>query len=206
MLAWFGIPPRSRSVVLGQVAGLVPYKGQVLLVHAVGELVRAGYDVRALLVGDERIGPEFPRRLRESARALGVEDRIHIRGWPGNIADAWNLIDVHVHASFIDSLPNAAIEGMSLGKPAVVSAVGALPEHVDDGRTGLVVPPGDAGALAAALRRILDDPSLAARLGPGARERHLERFTPEVTARQIESCLEGIARRRAARPFAGVAA
>jgi len=113
------------------------------------------------------------------------------------------VIDIHVHASSIDSLPNAVIEGMSLGKPAVVSHVGAIPEHVDDGRTGLVVPPDDPPALANALLRLLADPALAARLGQGARQRHLERFTPEVTARQIESCFEGMIEARRKRRASG---
>ena len=196
VLAWFGIPRDSRATVLGQVAGLVPYKGQHRLVEAAGQLVLAGHDVRVLLVGDERMGPAYPQELRRSAERLGIGDRLHIRSWPGNIADAWSIIDIHVHASSIDSLPNAVIEGMSLGKPAVVSAVGALPEHVEHERTGLLLPPDDAPALAAALQRLVANRGFAARLGEGARARYLERFTPAVTARQIERCLEGIARRR----------
>ena len=104
----------------------------------------------------------------------------------------WSVIDVHVHPSSIDSLPNAIIEGMSLGKPAVVSSVGAIPDHVEHGRTGLVVPPDDPGALAQALMQVLGDARLAERLGRGAYERYLERFTPEVTTRQVEGCFESM--------------
>jgi glycosyltransferase involved in cell wall biosynthesis len=195
VLGWFGIPRDSRATILGQVAGLVPYKGQHLLVEAAHRLVVAGHDVRVLLVGDKRMGPAYPQQLRHAAQRLGIADRVHIRWYPGNIADAWSVIDIHVHASSIDSLPNAVIEGMSLGRPAVVSAVGAIPEHVDHERTGLVVPPEDVSALAAALGRLLEDPAAAKRLGEAARARYLERFTPARTARQMESCLEGIARR-----------
>jgi glycosyltransferase involved in cell wall biosynthesis len=192
MLAWFGIPRESRALIVGQVAGLVPYKGQDVLVEAAHRLVVAGHDVRVLLVGDERVGPAYPQQLRRAAQRLGIADRLHLRSYPGDIADAWNVIDIHAHPSSIDSLPNAVIEGMSLGKPAVVSAVGAIPEHVDHERTGLVVPPGDAAALAAALGRLLEDRDFAKRLGEGARARYLDRFTPAVTARQMEGCLESL--------------
>ncbi|MGE5049175.1 MAG: glycosyltransferase family 4 protein [Deltaproteobacteria bacterium] len=206
VLAWFGIPRESRAAIVGQVAGLVPYKGQDVLVEAAQRLVAAGHDVRVLLVGDERMGPAWPQKLRSAAQRLGIADRLHVRAYPGNIADAWSIIDIHAHPSSIDSLPNAVIEGMSLGKPAVVSAVGAVPEHIDDGRSGLLVPPGDVAALSAALGRLLEDLAFAKRLGQGARARYLERFTPAVTARQMERCLESIARHRREHGLAGAPA
>lgn len=199
VLRFFGIPERKSAVVVGQVAGLVPYKGQAHLVRAVARAVAAGHDAIALCVGDERLGAQFPAELRALARSLGVEERLFMKGYPGDIADAWSIIDVHVHASSIDSLPNAVLEGMSCGKPAIVSAVGALPEHVDDGETGLVVPPGDAGAVSRALLRLLGDAALRHKLAEGARRRYQERFTPEISARQLERCFdEVLLRKRAA--------
>jgi len=190
VLREFGIPEDTRATIVGQVAGLVPYKGQAALLQAAGRAISRGHDLYVLCVGDERMGPAYPRDLRRQAESLGIADRVRIRGYPGSIADVWNVIDIHVHASSIDSLPNAVLEGMSLGKPAVVSAVGAIPDHVDHGRTGLVVPPNDPAALADALLRVLGDAALARRLGQGAYERYLERFTPEVTTRRIEAVFE----------------
>ena len=80
----------------------------------------------------------------------------------------------------------------SLAKPAVVSAVGAIPDHVEHGRTGLLIPPDDPAALADALLRLLENASFAKRLGQAAYERYLQRFTPEITTRRIESCFEGM--------------
>ena len=102
------------------------------------------------------------------------------------------MIDIHVHASSIDSLPNAIIEGMSLGKPAVVSTAGAIPDHVENGRTGLIIQPDDPTAVADALLRLLGNEAFARQLGRAAYQRYLERFTPEVTTRQIESCFESM--------------
>lgn len=188
-----GIPP--GTTVLGQVAGLVPFKGQAVLLEATGRLVAAGHDVFVLCVGDERKGAAYSEELRSRAARLGLAGRVRIQRWPGSIADAWGAIDIHVHASSVDSMPNAVLEGMSLGKPAVLSTVGGVPDHVDDGQTGLLVPPNDPGALAGALLRMLHDPALRARLGAGALGRYRERFTPEVVARQIEGCFERVIER-----------
>ena len=192
VLREFGIPEDTRATILGQVAALVPFKGQAVLLEAARRIIDDGRDVYVLCVGYERLGATYPLQLRRQAEKLGISHRVRIQGYPGNIADVWAVIDVHVHPSSIDSLPNAVIEGMSLGKPAVVSSVGAIPDHVEHGRTGLVVPPDDPVALAHALSQVLGDGGLAERLGRSAYERYLERFTPEVTTRQIEACFESM--------------
>jgi glycosyltransferase involved in cell wall biosynthesis len=192
VLREFGIPEDTRATILGQVAGLVPFKGQAVLLEAARRIIDEGHDVYFLCVGDERVGPTYPLQLRRQAEKLGILDRVRIRAYPGSISDVWSMIDIHVHPSSIDSLPNAIIEGMSLGKPAVVSSVGAIPDHVEHGRTGLIIPPDDPAALADALLRLLGDATLAERLGRGAYQRYLERFTPEVTTRQMETCFESM--------------
>jgi glycosyltransferase involved in cell wall biosynthesis len=190
VLRKFDIP--EGATVVGQVAGLVPFKGAAILISAAAQAIARGHDLYVLCVGDARVGPGYPAQLRRQAEQLGISNRVRIQGYPGNIADVWSIIDVHVHASSIDSLPNALIEGMSLGKPAVVSAVGAMPEHVDDGRTGLVIPPDDPAAAGAALLRLLDDRAFAARLGAAAHQRYLQRFTPEIPARAVEGLFESM--------------
>jgi glycosyltransferase involved in cell wall biosynthesis len=199
----FGISANTRATILGQVAGLVPFKGQAVFLEAAKRIIDLGHDVYVLCVGYERLGPRYPEQLRGQAQALGISERVRLQGYSGNIADAWNVIDVHVHPASIDSLPNAIIEGMSLGKPAVVSSVGAIPDHVEHGRTGLLVRPDDPMALADAICRVLTEPGLAERLGRGAYERYLERFTPEVTARQVENCFASIVEGRGQRRAAG---
>ncbi|MDD5658005.1 MAG: glycosyltransferase, partial [Elusimicrobia bacterium] len=77
------------------------------------------------------------------------------------------------------AVSRAALEGMAAGRPVVASRVGGLPDLVADGETGLLVPPGDAGALAAALGRLAGEPQFAARLGSAARRRCAERFSLE---------------------------
>ncbi|MFL5321533.1 MAG: glycosyltransferase family 4 protein [Myxococcaceae bacterium] len=199
VLAGLGVPTDTRATIIGQVAGLVPFKGQDVLIEAAAHVIKKGHDVRVLCIGENRLGGGYPSELRAKAERLGMSDRVVITSYPGNIADVWSVIDVHVHASRVDSMPNAIIEGMSLGKPAVVTAVGAVPEHVTHGETGYVVPAGDPLAFADALSHLLENRQLAAKFGAAAQRRYEERFTPEKTARQIGRVFEEIILRHRAR-------
>jgi L-malate glycosyltransferase len=117
---------------------------------------------------------------------LGIDRQVRIASWPGSIADIWSIVDIHVHASHYDSLPNAIIEGMSIGRPAVVTSTGGITELVGHEETGLVVPPRNPDALAHALSRLLRNADLRHRLGAAAKRRFDERCAPAVTARSVE--------------------
>jgi glycosyltransferase involved in cell wall biosynthesis len=124
-------------------------------------------EARLVLAGD---GPER-EPLRRLAQRLGVADRVTFLGFvpraavPGLLASA----DVQVLPSIYEELGTAVLEGMRIGVPLVASETGGLPSLVTHGVTGLLVPPGDAAALAGALRRLLADRELAARLADQAR-------------------------------------
>ena len=186
----FDIPANTQATILGQVAGLVPFKGQAVLLDAAANILKKGADVYVLCIGYPRQGPSYPLQLQDQAAKLGISSRVRIRAYPGDIADVWDAIDIHVHASSIDSLPNAIIEGMSLGKPAVVSSVGGIPDHVENGRTGIVVPPENPVALAEALLRLLGNDGYAKQLGLAAYQRYLQHFTPGNTTAQLERCFD----------------
>lgn len=197
VLAHFAIPA-GAATILGQISGLVPIKGHSVLLKAAAPILTARADTFLLCVGFVRGAAEYVERLRAEAAELGIAGQVRFGAWPGSIADVWNIIDVHVHATLFDSLPNAILEGMSLGKPAVVTAVGGIPDAVLHGRTGLVVPPNDPGQLRLALLTLLRDSALARDLGAGARIRYLQIYTPECCARAVEKVLLEIALRHAA--------
>jgi len=161
-----------------------------VLLDAAANILKKGADVYVLCIGYPRQGPSYPLQLQDQAAKLGISSRVRIRAYPGDIADVWDAIDIHVHASSIDSLPNAIIEGMSLGKPAVVSSVGGIPDHVENGRTGIVVPPENPVALAEALLRLLGNDGYAKQLGLAAYQRYLQHFTPGNTTAQLERCFD----------------
>jgi glycosyltransferase involved in cell wall biosynthesis len=124
------------------------------------------------IVGD---GPERPA-LEAEIRAAGLLQRVELAGERRDVPQLLEDADVFVLSSRSEGAPLSILEAMAAGLPVVASAVGGVPEIVDDGTTGLLVPPGDAGALAAALERLLADPALRSRLGGAGWERVRERF------------------------------
>jgi glycosyltransferase involved in cell wall biosynthesis len=185
--AALGLPGEAR--VVGQVARIVRYKGQLQLIRAAAEVSAHARDVYFLVCGYAGGDPEYAARLRSEAAALGIADRVRITPWPGPIADVWRAIDIHVHPSLLDSSPIAIHESMALGLPAVVSSAGGIPELVAHEATGLVVPPDDTPALSAAILRLLQEPRTAAALGAAARRRYLERHRPEQMTRALEALI-----------------
>jgi glycosyltransferase involved in cell wall biosynthesis len=146
-----------------------------------------------LLVGFPSDDTTFAEHLRRRIRDHGLADRIRVVSYSGPIGDVWKIIDIQVHTSAYDSLPNAVIEGMALAKPIVATAVGGGPEMLTHLESALLVPPHDTGALATALMRILGDPALGARLGAAAHRRYRARYQPTVMARALERCFAELA-------------
>jgi glycosyltransferase involved in cell wall biosynthesis len=187
-----GLPDDPQIRIIGQVSRLLPLKGHPVLLDA-ARIVLSRYPQAAFLLCGFAQDPAYREKLQRQADELRIADRVRIVSYPGAIADVWAAIDIHVHASLIESLPVAIAEGMSLGKPAVVTNAGGIPEMVEDGKTGLVVPTGQSAALAEALLRVLTEPQLARRLGEQARRRYEELGKPERMARSLEDLFEAAA-------------
>jgi len=181
-----GIPADPGRRVVGQVSALVPFKGIMVLLDAAVHVLRERPDTFFLVVGYERTTDSYKRRLEERAAELGIAASVHIVSYPGPIGDAWKAIDIHVHASLLDSLPNAIMESMSLAMPAVVTSVGGTPDMVEHGQTGLVVPPNNARHLADALLRLLNNPDEGIAFGQAAYRRYRERYQTEIMSRALE--------------------
>ena len=132
------------------------------------------------------------------ARELGVADRITMAGRLSkeDLVRAYNEAQIMVSPSLYEGFGLPAAEAMACGTPLVATTAGAFPEVVEDGDSGLLVPPGNARALADAIERLLDDPDLRRRLGQGGRRRIVERFSWRETAiRTLELYQEVIERR-----------
>ena len=128
-------------------------------------------------------GGAFQEALERESERLGVRERVEF-GFRDDVPDLLETLDVVALPSWTEGLPIVLLEAMAHGRPVVATPVGGTPELVTDGETGLLVPPRDPEALAAALRRVLDDPDLARRLGTAARARVAERFTAAEQARR----------------------
>jgi glycosyltransferase involved in cell wall biosynthesis len=202
ILAALGVRASTRTVV-AQIAGLVPSKGYDTLLDAAARFLPHHPDAVLLCVGYAREQTTYVDFLKRRARELCIGDQVRIVSWPGSIADVWSVVDVHVHASHYDSLPNAVIEGMSLGRPAVVTSTGGIPELVSDEQTGLVVEPRNATALADAVSRMLRDEGLRRRLSCAAKRKFEERCAPGVMTQTLEEMFCQLAGSRPPGPVFG---
>lgn len=191
--ALFGLPTDLDVKIVGQISTLLPTKGHGVLIEAARIVQNRRRNTAFLIVGYVREDPSYKDRLEARIAALQMRDSVRIVSYPGPIGDVWSVIDVHAHPTLLDSLPNAIIEGMSLGRPSVVTSVGGIPTLVADEVTGLVVQPNDAEALADALLRILDDAELARRLGQAAQRRYADGYTQAIMARRLEALFSRIA-------------
>jgi len=194
--AELGIPRDPGIRVIGQVAGLAKHKGHMDLLEAARLVLALAPSTMFLLVGFPKGDVTYRQRLEQTIRELGLADRIRLVSYPGPIGDVWKVIDIQVHASTYDSLPNALIEGMALAKPIVATTVGGVPDMLKHLESALLVPPHDPGAIASALLSLVGDPALAARLGAAAHRRYRAGYQPAVMTRALEGCFAGLATRR----------
>lgn len=173
------VAPSEGGDLVASISMLEPVKGLDAFVRAAAIVDDDGGGARGARFQIVGSGPAAAG-LRDLAAGLGAPVE-----FPGHVPAPELLprLRVFVLTSWFENCPMALLEAMMAGVPAVVSGVGGVPELVAD--TALVVPPGDPGALAAALRRLLDDPGLAAELGRRARERALANFTAERNARAL---------------------
>jgi glycosyltransferase involved in cell wall biosynthesis len=182
--------PSLRRVVV--VANLRPEKGHDVLIDAAVEVVRRFPDARFELTGG---GPELGV-LQARAAASPVSHVFTFLGHRSDVAARLQANDIFVLPSRSEAFPNAVLEAMAAGLPIVASAVGGIPELVDNERTGLLVAPDDPRALAERICRLMTDPALAGRLGAAARADVEARYSFDRMVAAFESVyLTELARR-----------
>jgi len=172
----------ADEVVLLSIAALVRRKGLDVLLDALAALAHRGLRPRLWVAGD---GPERAS-LAAQAERLGLGGQVDWLGQRDDVGDLFAAADVFVLPSRAEGLGVAALEAMAAGRAVVASAVGGLADAVVDGRTGLLVPPGDAVALGAALERVLHEPALRAALGAAGPARVAEGFLAEQMVEAYE--------------------
>jgi glycosyltransferase involved in cell wall biosynthesis len=187
-LAELGVPP--GGAVIGAVGRLFEVKGYDYLIRAVALLKARGRTVRCVLLGE---GPE-EQRLKRLIADLGVGQEVRLIGRRQNVAEIVRALDVAVLPSRAEGSPLVVLEYMAVGAPIVATAVGGVPELIDDGVHGLLIPPRDPDALAQAIDRLLDDRALAARLGAAAQERQRAEHDLDMVVSRLEHMYLSLAR------------
>ena len=176
----FHIPEGAPIVLV--LSRLNPMKGVEYFLDAASVVSRELPDARFLIVGDGL--SKF--HLQERAASLGLADRVLFTGFRTDVPQLLSEASLSVLPSLSEGLSNTLLESMAAGVPVVATRVGGNPEIVEDGVSGLLVPPRDSAALADAMSRILRDPVLASAVQEAGRRRIGELFSMQASIRQVE--------------------
>ncbi|MFZ5898693.1 MAG: glycosyltransferase family 4 protein [Bacillota bacterium] len=164
----------DEEIIIGTVARFAVQKGLKYLIQAVAMLGEEGFTrTRLVIVGDGPLRSE----LEEEAARCGV--RAIMPGYRNDIPAVLSAFDLFALPSVTEGLPLIVLEAMATGLPVVATSVGGVPEAVAHGTTGLLVPPGDAGALARGMAMLLQYPETAKRFGAAGRDRVTREFSEE---------------------------
>jgi glycosyltransferase involved in cell wall biosynthesis len=204
-----GLPADAPLVLV--LSRLDRNKGIEEFLEAAAEVASRSPRVRFLVVGDrfvlrdgaivrdERHRDELEKRARE----LGLSGRVRFTGFRLDVPALLSEAAMSVLPSRSEGLSNAVLESMAAGVPVIATRVGGIPEAIEDGVSGLLVPPRDPGALARAMEVLLEHRELARRLGRDARRRVEERFSLERMVRETEALYSGMLDRALAGSGAG---
>lgn len=173
--------------VIAMISRLNRLKGAEYFLSAAVSIASRFPAARFLIVGDVWAGDlAYRRELEERIVQLGLQDRVLFSGFRTDVPRILSEVTVSVLPSLSEGLSNTLLESMAAGVPVVATRVGGNPEIVQDGVTGLLVPPGDAASLAQAISRLLEAPPLAMRLGEAGKRRIAECFCTERMVRETE--------------------
>lgn len=174
LLDCFRLP--GDAIVAGVVAQLIPRKGHRYLFEAIDQLRDKHPQLHLICFGQ---GGEL-ERLQQMARQLRLSQRIQFAGFRTDLPRWVGALDLIVHPALMEGLGIALLQASAAGVPIVACRAGGIPEAVRDGRNGLLVPPADATALAAAMDRILSAPALGRQMGTAGRQLIADEFSVDV--------------------------
>lgn len=190
-----GVP--DGAPILGVFSRLAEWKGQHVAIDALTHVP----DAHLILVGGPLFGTkDYEARLIQQVKDQGLTGRVHFLGDQADVAGWMRACDIVVHSSTAaEPFGRVIVEGMLSQKPIIATNAGGVPEIVTDGVDGLLAPLGDAEAMAAAVRRLLDDKALAERMARAGRETAVRRFSVEAYQRNVRAALDDEIKRRRSR-------
>jgi len=177
---------KANELVVGVVAKLWEGKGHRDMLRAAKEAVKKVPEVKFMFVGEGYLRKE----LEQFADSLGLNKHIIFTGFRTDIPEITSIFDVSVLASYFEGLGRVLLEAMVLGKPVVATRVGGIVDVVDDGRTGILVPPHNDKALAEAMIKLLLDKELREKMGERAKRKVDDRFSSVTMVNKIQQVYE----------------
>ncbi len=178
--------------VIGIVGQLTPRKGQLELIRAFARVVRESPKAALLIVGAPLFNRdhEYEQLLKDTARKLGISERVHLLGARNDVAAVMQALDLLVINSTAEPFGLVALEAMASGTPVLAAACDGLPEIIEHGVDGWLVPPGDEAALVAAILKLSDSPELRARLASAGKKKVAARFLVNRYMTELQSFYE----------------
>ena len=184
------LPPQAALV--GMVGRLRPWKGQERFLRVAARVLESHETAYFLIVGGSPFdtGEAYLTHLKDLARQMAIAGRLRFTGQLDDVRPALAAMDVFVHPGEPEPFGLVNIEAMAMGLPVVAFAHGALPEIVEDGKTGTLVAAGNEPAMARAVCDLLTNPNLRHRMSEAARDRVARNFSIERVANDIDSLLQ----------------
>lgn len=164
-----------HAPIVGNVAALVPHKGQKHLVEAAALVVRQVPDARFVIAGEGELRASLEKQIKDHH----LEKNVMLAGFRPDVLSLHQAFDVFVMSSVTEGLGTSLLDAMAAGKPIVATKAGGIPEVVIDGTTGLLVPPRDHDAMADAIVTLLKDEALRRRMGAAGLALAQKRFSAE---------------------------
>ena len=191
------------SPVVGNVAALVPHKGQRHLIEAAHLVVQQVPDARFVILGEGELRDHLERQIRE----YHLEKHVLLPGFRTDVLGCIKGFDIFVMSSVTEGLGTSLLDAMACARPLVATSAGGIPEVVEDGVNGLLVAPRDHHAMAQAIVRLLSDSGLRQHMGAAGFARLRDRFTVEKMVAETAALYERVAGKSHAadtgRPSAG---
>lgn len=178
----------DSDCVLITVARFHKGKGHRVLLEAMRELAVKHPQGKLVLLGEG----EEQAAMRSLCTNLGIAEKVRFAGFQPNVSEWLSAADINVLPTFYEGLPLTILEAMAAGLPTVASNVGGIPEAIEDGVSGLLVPAGDARKLAEAISSLIGDAEARVRIGTAARQGVLRHFTIERQVRATEKLYTGL--------------
>lgn len=170
------------SILFGSVARLEPIKGNEYLIEAFSEVIKKYPDISLLLIGD---GPQR-ESLMQKAKELNLSDRIIFAGFREDISELLHIMDIFVLASLNEGMGRVILEAMAASKPVISTRVGGIPELIEEGKEGILIPPKDSKLLAEAMVELLTDKNKIKIFGKNGRKKVTEKFSLDIMVLHIE--------------------
>jgi len=193
--AEFGIA--ANAPVIGCVAHFADHKGHRYLIDAAGKIVRERPDVQFLLIGEGKL----KNGIENQVKKLGIRKNVIFTGFQKDVPRLLAAMDLVVLSSYLEGLGTSLLDAMAMAKPVVGTRVGGIPEMIEEGENGMLVPPRDSGALSMAIIKMLDNKDKLKKMGRAGRKKVLNEFSAQAMVNKTEKVYQEIMNEKSGASF-----